>query len=201
MSEAPTRSRYRLRLPYATLPALRLVIGTPARVFERHVLVWVERPSEQGLPAGTAELASADWRHAEPESPAPPLVLSLPAPGSAELSLSIDEGDNTPLPLERATILLPSYRIRFFGSAGQPVRLLYGQPELSTPRYDLALLATRLVGAAAHELTLAPDKAPTPAVPAGAPVEARLFWGILVLAVAAFLVIIVRLMKKEPPRT
>jgi len=195
---APGRSRYRVRLPYATLPACRLALATTARVFERRVAIWIERPLEKGAAAEPAEIAGADWRHAEPETPAPPLVLSLPAPGVAELTLAIDEGDNTPLPLERPRLLLASYRLRFFGAPGESLTLHYGQPDLQPPRYDLALLATRLVGAAAHELALPPEAVPPPA-PAGASTQARLFWGVLVLAVGAFLALIVRLMKKETP--
>lgn len=193
---APGRSRYRVRLPYATLPAFRLALATPARVFERRVALSVERRGEKDAQGDPAEIAGAAWRHAEPETPAPPLILSVPAPGAAELTLSVDEGDNTPLPLERPRLLLPSYRLRFFGVPGESMTLLYGQPDLAAPRYDLALLSTRLVGAAARELSLPVDDAAPPA--AGGSKEATIFWGVLVAAVGAFLVLIVRLMKKEP---
>ena len=197
---APGRSRYRVRLPYASLPACRIAIATPARVFERRVTLRIDRPAESGAEPESAEIAEPVWRHAEPETPAPALVFTVPPPGSGEVTLVIDEGDNPPLPLERPKLLLPSYRLRFFGVEGESLTLLYGQPGLTAPRYDLALLAARLVGVAAHELTLAPEAAPTRAS-TGASTQTKLFWGVLVVAVAAFLALIVRLVKKEqlPP--
>jgi hypothetical protein len=197
---AAGRSRYRVRLPYASLPACRIAIATPARVFERRVTLRIERPREGGAEPESAEIAEPVWRHAEPETPAPALVFTVPPPGSGEVTLVVDEGDNPPLPLERPKLLLPSYRLRFFGVEGESLTLLYGHPGLTAPRYDLALLAARLVGVAAHELTLAPDAAPTRAS-TGASTQTKLFWGVLVVAVAAFLALIVRLVKKEqlPP--
>jgi hypothetical protein len=45
------------------------------------------------------------------------------------------------------------------------VNLLYGQPGLAPPRYDLSLLAPRLLGEAAREITLAPETGATAAEP------------------------------------
>jgi hypothetical protein len=73
-----------------------------------------------------------------------------------ELWLVVDEGDNAPLPLVHARLLLPSYRLRFFAPAGGGLRLLYGRDDLEPPRYDLALLAPTLMGAAATEVTAGP---------------------------------------------
>jgi hypothetical protein len=194
---SPSRSHYRILLPYAGLPSCRLAMTTPLRVFERRVALFRRRPAQAGSEAESIEIAESDWRHADPESPAPSLVLALPPPEAAELMLVVDEGDNSPLPLDRPRLLLPSYRLRFFGDPGESLTLLYGQPGLPSPRYDLALLSARLVGVAAHELSLPPETAPPP--PTGASRETRVFWGILVAAVAAFLLLIVRLVRKEQP--
>ncbi len=64
-----------------------------------------------------------------------------------ELVLVVDEGDNAPLPLTKARLLLPSYRLRFFHAGGTPLRLVYGRDDLQPPQYDLALLAPRVMGA------------------------------------------------------
>src|SRR6185436_2041212 len=70
-------SRYRLELPYATLPEARLVLETTAQVFERQVrLVRLppERPADR-RPGSEREVtvAEATWRHADPETAAPKL--------------------------------------------------------------------------------------------------------------------------------
>src|SRR6185369_10488919 len=92
------------------------------------------------------------WRHADPELPAPALSMELPTLRVGELSLVIDEGDNAPLPLHDATLLLPAYRLRFFRDGHTPLTLLYGRSDLGMPRYDLALLAPRLLGAPAQDV-------------------------------------------------
>ena len=73
-----------------------------------------------------------------------------------ELVLVVDEGDNAPLPLTKARLLLPSYRLRFFHAGGTPLRMVYGRDDLQPPQYDLALLAPRVMGAGAREVDAAP---------------------------------------------
>jgi len=79
-----------------------------------------------------------------------------------ELLVIISEGDNTPLPLVSARVLLPAYRLRLFRERGAALRLAYGRDDLSSPQYDLALLAPQLLGVAAAEVTLDPEQAQTP---------------------------------------
>ena len=69
------------------------------------------------------------------------------------IDVVIDEGDNAPLPITSAELLLPSRALRFY-HPGTPLVLLYGNRRARTPRYDLALLAPRLFGEPARELTL-----------------------------------------------
>ena len=202
---APPRARrdrsaasvYRVRLPYPELPAGRLVLTTPARVFERWVFLEVERISRDRRGQDrTEQVASGGWRHVDAETAAPPLVLSVASLGVRDAVLSIDEGDNSPLPLGRPRLLLPAWRLRFFRETGAPLTLLYGRDDLAAPRYDLALLAPQLVGAAAHEVWPGPElAAPGPAVP----VPNIIFWSVLAAGVAVLLLLIVRLVAKGQP--
>jgi len=137
--DPPSLSRYRIELPYPSLPAARLVLATTARVFEREVRL-IEVPATALEPRGDREpgertAAQAGWRHADPETPAPELTLEL-APGPAtRFDLLVEEGDNTPLPLAPPRLLLPANRLRFFDPEGARLTLLYGQPGLAPPRY------------------------------------------------------------------
>ena len=194
--DAATQSRYRVRLPYAGLPPSRLVLHTDARVFDRRVTVEVEPTSAaDARPArssGRLLLAAETWRHTDPETPAPALALSLPRADAQELFVVIDEGDNAPLPLRDPTLLLPSYRLRFFRDGRTPLTVLYGRPDLGAPRYDLALVAPRLLGAPAEEVTAAGEEATrnvtgiTPTI---------VFWCALAVAVAALLALLARLLR------
>lgn len=188
-------SRYRLVLPQAGLPGGRLLLETRARVFERPIEVWGLRPAGEARESQSPRLAAQSWSHADPELPPPKLVLDLPRLEGGELVIAVHDGDNTPLPLEPPKLLLPAFRLRFFG-AGEPLVLFYGDPSLSAPRYDLALLAPRLVGAAAHELELGPEHEVGDAPGS----RHRLwFWGALVVAVVGLLALVVRLLRQSDP--
>jgi hypothetical protein len=189
------RTTYRITLPYAGLPVSRLAVDTAARVFSRRVRVLVERPDPAARDGRRFDVVGESaWGHTEPETAAPPLALDLPPLSRAEIWLVVDEGDNSPLPLARLRLLLPAYRLRFFRETDQPLSLLYGNPDLAAPRYDLALIAPRLVGASAHEVSPGPETGPGDAQDRTA-VATALFWGALVAAVLVLVVLLARLLR------
>lgn len=193
------QSRYRLTFPYDTLPAARLVLTTTGRVFDRSLRVRAERrPRDARSEPRWEEVASVRWRHADAEERSADLVINLPALGTAQAELIVDEGDNSPLPIARPRLLLPAYRLRFFRVDGADLTLLYGAPKLGPPRYDLALLAPRVLSATAHEVHVGPEATMTPAASASVITQAKLFWGALVLAIIVLLALIVRLVGKNP---
>jgi hypothetical protein len=199
--DPPSLSRYRLELPYPSLPSARLVLATTARVFEREVRL-VEVPEPALEPRGDREpgertVAQAFWRHADPDSPAPELTLEIPRSPATRFDLVVEEGDNAPLPLGPPHLLLPANRLRFFYPAGDPLKLLYGQPGLPAPRYDLALLAPRLLGESAREIALGPTLREGPQ-PDTAATGRKIFWGSLVGAVLVLLLILGRLLRGQP---
>lgn len=197
-SPAGVVSHYSVDLPYAGLPAGRLALATSARVFDRELVL---RTAERDRATGGERwrtVAQLAWRHADPESAAPELAIDLPALSGDRLRLEVEEGDNRPLPLTAVRLLLPSWQLRFFGT-GQPLRLLYGDPRLAPPRYDLALLAPRLVGVEGRALALPAEQ---PLAAAGDPVASgRWFWFGLVAAVVVLLGLLVRLLRGEAAAT
>ena len=193
-------SCYRISLPWRALPPARLAVGTAVRVFSRRVvLLSPEPPRRDGRldPVGHLEgmriEVDTTWSHANPDSAAQPLQAVLPRLPAAELLLAGEDGDNQPLPLTSATLFLTGYRLRFLRGSGE-LSLCYGRPGLAAPRYDIALLAPRLVGAPAHDISLPAS------ISGGRPttesVLPRLFWAALIVTVAVLLLIIVRLMRK-----
>lgn len=192
-SENEGASVYRLELPHAALPEARLVLATSARVFERRVLLRGADPDHRRSGREPQVLADGFWRHADPESAAPALVLALPALRQTAFELVVEEGDNAPLPLAPPRLLLPTVRVRFFHPGGG-LRLLYGQPGLAAPRYDLGLLAPRLLGEAAREVALVPGKVPAAGRDA---LPRQAFWGVLLLAVVALLFLLGRLLREQ----
>ena len=178
------RSVYVLELPQPRLPQASLVLEAEGRTFRREVQV------EEVLPAGGQRpLARTSWEHAGGTTST--LALALGPLQGGSLRVVVDEGDNQPLHLRRARLLLPAWRLRFF-HPGSPLRLGYGA-DLAAPQYDIALLADRLRSFPARELAL--DPVATPAAPSAA-IQARLFWGVLVAAVVALVFLLARLLKR-----
>ncbi|HEX3131139.1 MAG TPA: hypothetical protein VH394_27635 [Thermoanaerobaculia bacterium] len=191
--EGAPRSRYHLSMPYPALPASRLLIETPASVFERPVELEGPR-SRRGEPRWRA--APGVWRHTDPHKPAPPLALDLPSHPGATVDLLLDEGDNAPLPLGRMRLEIPTWRLRFFHPGGGDVRLLYGRKNLRAPRYDLSLIASQLDPARAREARLGREPSPG-AVGDATRVPRGLFWGSLAAAVVVLLLVLARLLQDE----
>jgi Protein of unknown function (DUF3999) len=194
-------SKYRVELPYASLPPSRLVVTTAARIFERNVTLLL-RPARPPEGAGRRDdedletVASAAWRHADADTPAPALVLDLPTLEVKTLELDVDEGDNRPLPLGVPRLLLPTNRLRFYRPAQDSLTLLYGNPDLAAPRYDVALLSASLLGAPAGEIALATEKGPEPPTPPVDTNGTRIFWAALIVATLLLLVVIARLVRR-----
>jgi hypothetical protein len=199
-NENQTNSYYLLRLPYTDLPSARLVFTTTGRVFRRSVVLLTEKnPFNERQEPWSQSIATATWSHADPETEAPALVVAIPPLKTAEAMVIVEEGDNSPLPIASVKLLLPTHRLRFFQGDDAGLKLYYGRSDLGAPRYDLAILAPRLVGAPAVEVQLSPEAGAAAAEPR--PMSMKLFWGILIAAVLALLFLIARLLKKgtSPP--
>ncbi|MCW8984212.1 MAG: DUF3999 domain-containing protein, partial [Thermoanaerobaculales bacterium] len=148
------QSAYGLTLPYESLPATRMTITTTARVFERKVrLLRVETRNPRDPPVQVV-LDEQVWRNRDTGREPPPLSLRVPARAGAELLLIVDEGDNSPLQLGSPRLYLPTYRLRFLRRHEDQLWLMYGQDRLAAPRYDLALLAPRVLGLRVPEVGL-----------------------------------------------
>jgi hypothetical protein len=194
------RSVYRIDWPFEHLPPPRLVITTSARVFERTITVAAEREADRyHRDRWLDRLARDNWAHVDQDTPATDLTVPLPPIDSKALLVIVDEGDNMPLPLTAARLLLPAYRLRFFRERSQSLRLVYGNADLTPPRYDLTLLAPQVLGVTATEIAAGDELPPHAAASLPALVSPRLFWAALVVAVVVLLGLIVRLLKKEQP--
>ena len=185
------KSLYRFSLPYDSLPyGAQIVIRTDARVFSRSVILRKSPDESHGRDAERLDVTT--WQSSDPDSDPPPLTFSAPQRAAHGLELEIDEGDNAPLPIVSAELLLPSYALRFV-NPGSALTLLYGNPAVSAPRYDLALLAPRLFGQSSHEVTLA---AAEPADAAGTTSrERKIFWIVIAAAAVVLLLTLTRLLR------
>lgn len=197
LAQERTLSVYRVRLPLERLPSARLVLTTPARVFTRRVTVGVEHgPDRRRRDPWFETIASSDWSHADQDSPAPALTMAVRPLDGRELLVTVDEGDNSPLPFASARLLLPSYRLRLFRDRDAALRLAYGRDDLGPPQYDLALIAPQLTGAAATEVMPGPERIAAPESPLML-MSPQIFWAVLGLAVLVLVALVVRLVRKS----
>ncbi len=191
------RSVYVVALPYANLPSSSLVLETSARVFQRKVTIGVDRQPDRNRRDAYFEVRAAEsWRHADDQTPARPLLLRVETMPDTQLFLIVEEGDNAPLPITKARLLLPSYRLRFFHAGNALLRLTYGRDDLQPPQYDLALLAPRVMGARATEVGAATTASAAQSSPASF-ASPRTFWVVLTGAVLVLLALIVRLIRGQ----
>jgi hypothetical protein len=193
------RSIYRVTYPVNGLPPGRLVLSTTARVFNRQVTLVEERAADASHRDPWIEtMASSQWVNADPDRPAMALTLPLERPRADSLLVVVDEGDNAPLPLDKARLLLPAYRVRLFRAANASLRVAYGRPDLSRPQYDLALLAPQVLGTPAADVMLGPEQPGASANTAtSAIMSPRVFWTALAIAVVVLLGLIGRLLRKD----
>jgi len=190
-SVSGTASLYRFELPYDRFPAgTRLMLTTNGRVFDRDVQL--QRPPDQSRGRDAELLEQTTWRSADPESNPPPLTFTSPLAGTA-VELRVDERDNAPLLITSAQLLLPSYALRFF-SSGTPLTLLYDDPSATPPRYDLALLAPRLLSESSREVSLPPVRGTTKT---SARTERAIFWSVIATATVILLATLGGLLKSE----
>lgn len=189
-------SRYHLQLPYASLPAgTRLVLTTSARVFERSVRIIQSADEQRGREE--IELGRGDWRNTTPELAAAPLTFDVAFNGIRSVDIAINEGDNSPLPISSAGLLLPSYALRFHHPGGA-LTILYGNKDVDAPRYDLALLAPRLLTEPARTIAIANSAATSEGTNRR---ESKYFWIVIAAAAIVLLLLLARLLGsalKEP---
>ncbi len=191
------QSVYGLTLPFATLPAAVLTIDTTAGVFERRVRLVREEKRNQRDPPVMVTLDEQIWKNLDAGREAPPLSLRVPAHAGSDLMLVIDEGDNSPLQIASPKLYLPTYRLRFIRRSDDELWLMYGRDGLAAPRYDLALLAPRVLGARVPEVGLSEVTEELPTITRGR-IGTFVFWGALVLVLVILLGLVARLLRRDP---
>ncbi|MCP4898410.1 MAG: DUF3999 domain-containing protein [bacterium] len=189
------QSVYALSLPYDGLPAARLTLSTSGRVFERRVRLVREETRNPRDPPMRVPIDEQMWLNSDPARDAPALSFRLPERSGVELLLIVDEGDNSPLQLGQPKLYLPSYRLRFIRRDDDSLWLMYGKPGLSAPRYDLALLAPRVLGARVPEVRLSEDEEDLPEE-ADDRLGTIIFWSVLVLVLVVLLGLLARLLRR-----
>lgn len=201
--QRPTFSRWELVLPETGLPVERLTITSPSPLFQRHLRVSEHIKDASGT-AYDWSLGEADWSQSPGNTH--PLVLALNArPKTGVLLVETDNGDNPPLALGKVEAIYPVARLLFKADPA-PLTLYYGNSNVGSPRYDIALVAAQLLAADKHVATLGPEESATGSGGwaermLGTAHAGALFWGVLALVVVLLLVVVAKLLPKPPAQS
>ena len=197
----PRLSRWIIKLPQANLPLTRLTCVTATPLFQRSLSLYEELTDDRG-DKYRQSIGNVTWTQT-PDSKSKEFILTLDSvPQSDTLFLETENGDNPPIELEKFTAAYPVTRVLFKAKGDDDLFLYYGNPRVSSPRYDLSLVAGQLLAADKKTVPLgAGQQLNKPSwreyeVPGKGGV---LFWGILAVVVVVLFIIISRLLPKSPP--
>ena len=194
----PTVSIWRVQLPQANLPLHRLVLSSGTPLFQRQFRIHEKLTDSNG---GTYDhvLATEDWRRT-PEPGVPETrVFDLPERLRADtLWIETDNGDNPPIALGQVQAVYPVARLVFKVADTDGFTVAYGHKTAGAPRYDLSLVAVKLLTSSRHVAQFAAGGT-TVAKPAGIGINGGyVFWGALALVVVVLLVVVAKLLPKPP---
>jgi hypothetical protein len=196
----PTVSVWQLRLPQAGLPLQRLVLTCPTPLFSRQFRIYEKVKGTDGR-AREIDLAAGAWsRTPEPGVPETRVFELSGRPQTDTLWIETDNGDNPAIALGNVQSVYPVVRLIFKVADTAGCTLAYGNATANAPRYDLSLVAVRLVTASRNGAQLATGEENPAARPSWFTLDRRwLLWGSLTLVVVVLLAVVAKLLPKPPP--
>jgi len=198
-AKRPSLSTWRLRLPRSGLPVRSVVLTTTTSLFQRQLRIFEKRVSQDGSDYDET-LAYGAWsRTPQPGAPETRGFELQGRMATDTLWVETDNGDNPAIALGTVQAVYPVVRLVFKVARTDGLELAYGNEEAGAPRYDLGLVAGRLLTSsrtAAHlgaGVTAAGARNPFAGMNGGV-----LFWAALALVVVVLLVVVARLLPKAP---
>ena len=196
----PNVSIWQLRLPQAGLPVRRIVLSSATPLFQRQIRL-SEKLTGSDDRAFTRGLATEDWRRTpEPGGPETKAIDLVARVQGDTLWIETDNGDNPAIALGPVQMTYPVVRLIFKTTETDGFTLAYGNQNATAPRYDLSLVAVKLLTASrnvaqlgAGERNPGGSRNPLAGLNGG-----YLFWAALALVVVVLLVVVAKLLPKPP---
>ncbi len=182
--------------PNELLVAIELSASAPT-LFQREVRVFETERDNRG-PTGRRLLGAARWEK-RPNEPEARLTLELTPPKTHELAIELDNGENPPISLSEARGIVSRARIDFVFVPGESLVLLSDNPDVVAARYDLSVLAERLLAIPALPATLSPPSA-SPLERSRSGTRSIWFWSAYLVAAGLLFAVLKRLLQKESRR-
>lgn len=198
-SKRPSVSIWQVRLPQAGLPFRRLVLTSATTLFQREFRISEKSTGTDGR-AEVRMLATGAWsRTPEPGVPETKAFELGDRFRSDTVWIETDNGDNPPLALGAVQVIYPVVRLIFKVAATDGLALAYGNKSANAPRYDLGLVAGKLLTSSRLVARFADSgQAAVPEEFFTGPRLRYIFWGALALVVVVLLTVVAKLLPKPP---
>ena len=197
----PAVSVWRVPLPQANLPLRRLILTSMTPLFSRQFRLFEKLTATDGRNYENTLAAGAWSRTPEPGVPETRVFDLSDSPRTDTLWLETDNGDNPAITLDAVLSTYAVVRLVFKVGETDGYALAAGNPAASTPRYDLSLVAQKLLTASRNVAQLAADESRPPAgKDLGGLNGGYVFWGALALVVIVLLVTVAKLLPKPPAK-
>ena len=173
-------------------PDAVMLSASDPEYFSRDVVV-VET-AHDGRGAGENRvLAAARWDRKPGERPRP-FTIPIAPPLERSLRVEIENGENAPITITGASIVIPFVRIDFVFEPGEDLTLASDNPQAPPARYDLALVANRVLEAPAS-----PARLGTAARAEGKKTLPGWFWAAVAAAALLVMAALARTLRLEEP--
>ena len=198
-AKRPGFSVWRLTLPQAGRPLQRLVLACATPLFSREFRLYEKIIGTDGR-AREINLASGSWnRTPEPGVPETRLFELSGRIQTDTLWIETDNGDNPAIVLNAVQAVYPVVRLVFKVAETDGCALAYGNAAAGAPRYDLRLVAVKLLTSGRHVARLADGGQPAAVGSLFTRLNNRyLLWGALALVVVVLLAVMAKLLPKPP---
>jgi len=196
----PRMSVWKLTLPQAGLPLRRIGLTSATPLFQREFRLYEKVTGPDG---GAREhlLAAGAWSRTPEPGVAETKVFELGDRLQTDTAwIETDNGDNPAIALGAVTATYPVVRLIFKVAEPDGYLLAYGNPAATAPRYDLTLVAVRLLTASRNAAALEAG-ARNPDSPRNFLTgfnRRYVLWGALALVVVVLLVVVAKLLPKPP---
>ena len=201
-AKRPTVSVWRVSLPQPHLPLQKIVLTFDTPLFQRQFRIY-EKLTNQNSVTREITLAAGAWsRTPEPGVPENRVFELSDRPRSNTLWIESDNGDNPAIALGTVQAVYPVVRLVFKTAETDGFALAYGNKQANAPRYDLSLVAVKLLTASRQVAQLPADNLVATSTDSNdffpGINNTYILWAALGLVVVVLLVVVAKLLPKPP---
>ncbi len=192
----PSVGRWRIDLPEAKLPIRSIQCVGAGELFDRNMVIYEEKRDGNGRLVKRV-LGNSLWS-ARPGSKERAYSIHFSAPEGAQLYLECDNGDNAAVEFSQFRASYSVASLYFKSLQPRQFRLSYGMAQAAAPRYDLNVIASKILSGKPKLAVLEEPNGGIVTASKGGMTKDQLyryaFWGVLTLVVFGLLFVVGKLL-------